>query len=91
MGGLQRKQETHRSRLARERAEKHNATCAARDMAAVPERQTYSPKSIRNAHGLLSSVLAAAIEPGYLERNVAKGVRLPKDEQEREIEIVTEA
>lgn len=87
----QRKQETHRSRLARERAEKHNETCAARDMVPVPERQTYSPKSIRNAHGLLSSVLAAAMEPEYLARNVAKGVRLPKDEQEREMEIFTEA
>lgn len=35
------------------------------------------PKTIRNAHALLSAALATAVENGILPRNPAKGVRLP--------------
>jgi integrase len=47
-------------------------------------------KTIRNAHGLLSSVLQAAVdaEPQLITRNPAKGVRLPEDEQHAEMEIL---
>lgn len=51
---------------------------------------TYSPKSIRNAHGLLSSVLAAAVESGHIARNPARGVGLPSDAAERDMEVFTE-
>ena len=51
----------------------------------------FAPKSIRNAHGLLSSVLGSAVEAGHAPSNVARGVRLPSDVREREMEIFTEA
>jgi integrase len=37
-----------------------------------------SPSRIRNAHQVLSQVLAAAVEANRLARNPAKGVRLPR-------------
>jgi len=49
----------------------------------------YSPKSIANAHGLLSSVLASAVEHELIVRNVARGVGLPDDDVEHEMEIFT--
>ena len=49
----------------------------------------YRPKSIRNAHGLLSSVLASAVEAGYMTRNPARGVRLPSDAADHEMNIFT--
>lgn len=51
---------------------------------------TYSPKSIRNAHGLLSSVLAGAVEADLIGKNPARGVGLPSDAAEREMEVLTE-
>ena len=42
-----------------------------------PYETLLSPKSIKNIHGLLSSILRLQVERGVLERNVAKGVRLP--------------
>lgn len=50
----------------------------------------YSPKSIRNAHGLLSSVLASAVQYEHLTRNVARGVGLPDDAAEHDMEVLTE-
>lgn len=39
----------------------------------------YSAKTIKNAHGLLSSVLAHAVKQKLIPENVARGTRLPKD------------
>lgn len=50
----------------------------------------YSPKSIRNAHGLLSGVLASAVEHGLITKNPARGVGLPSDAAEHEMEVLTE-
>lgn len=53
----------------------------------------YSTKSIRNAHGLLSSVLARAASDKAVPRvteNVARGTKLPRDEMAAEMEIFTE-
>lgn len=52
----------------------------------------YSAKSIRNAHGLLSSVLAAAVQDRTVPQvaeNVAYRTRLPHDEVGHELEILT--
>lgn len=67
----QRAQETERSRRARVRAVKAGQV--------EPEPVTYSAKSIRNAHSLLSAVLTSAMEDGHIGANVARGVRLPND------------
>ena len=40
-----------------------------------------SPKSIRNAHALLSSVLQLQVEDGNLPTNPARGVKMPSDQQ----------
>jgi len=52
--------------------------------------RTYSPKSIRNAHGLLSSVLGSAVDAEVIAKNPARGVRLPSDTTEHEMEVLTE-
>lgn len=39
---------------------------------------TLGHKSIKNAQGLLSTVLAAAVEAGHIPTNVAAGLALPK-------------
>lgn len=39
--------------------------------------RTPSPKTLRNEHGLLSTILAHALERGHVPANAAKGVRLP--------------
>lgn len=48
-----------------------------------------SPKTLRNEHGLLSTLLAHAVARRWCETNVAKGVRLPKRER-AELEILTD-
>ena len=77
----QREQETSRSVKAREKA---------RD-AGLPEppKVLVSQKTLRNAHGLLSSVLQAAVDAELISRNVAKGMSLPSDEEEHEMEVFT--
>lgn len=50
----------------------------------------YTPKSIRNAHGLLSSTLASAVEHDLLSKNPARGVGLPDDAAEHDMEVLTE-
>lgn len=40
-----------------------------------------SPKTIANAHGLLSSLFASAIEAGHRGDNPSRGVRLPRAER----------
>ena len=78
----QREQETSRSRKARAKARAEGRP--------VPAPVLVKQKTIRNAHGLLSSVLQAAVdaEPQLITRNPAKGVRLPEDEQHVEMEIL---
>ncbi|PYG00200.1 Site-specific recombinase XerD [Georgenia satyanarayanai] len=71
----QRGQETDRSRRARVRASRAGH--------AEPAAVTYSPKSIRNAHSLLSAVLASAVEDGHVPGNVARGIRVPSDHADR--------
>ena len=51
----------------------------------------YSPKSIANAHGLLSSVLASAVDAEVIARNVARKVPLPDDAERPEMVILSEA
>lgn len=51
----------------------------------------YSPKSIANAHGLLSAALAAAVDRELIPRNVAHKVPLPSDAEREEMVILTEA
>jgi len=53
----------------------------------------YSGKSLQNQRGLLSGVLNRAVDLGYLPKNPAKGVRLPRgQEAERtDMRIITPA
>jgi integrase len=53
-------------------------TLAVREWVAALVESGLSPSRIRNAHQVLSQVLAAAVEGGRLARNPAAGVRLPK-------------
>lgn len=48
-----------------------------------------SPKTLRNEHGLLSTILTHAHERGQIPLNPAKGVRLPKNHR-AELEILTD-
>lgn len=48
-----------------------------------------SPKTIRNEHGLLSTLLGHAVDRGWIPTNPAKGVRLPKAHRP-EMDILTE-
>lgn len=52
---------------------------------------SYSHKSLQNQRGLLAAVVQRAVELGYLTKNHAKGVRLPRgQEAERaEMRIIT--
>lgn len=53
---------------------------------------TIAPKSIRNAHSLLSSVMETAVMNGHAERNPARRTRLPRagEEDVEEIRFLTE-
>jgi integrase len=51
---------------------------AVREWVAALVEGGLSPSRVRNAHQVLSQVLAAAVEGGRLARNPAAGVRLPK-------------
>jgi integrase len=53
-------------------------TLAIREWVAGLVESGLSPSRTRNAHQVLSQVLAAAVEGGRLARNPAAGVRLPK-------------
>lgn len=83
----QRATETERSRTSRLRAIEAQRKGA---IITVPEPITYSPKSIANAHGLLSAALSSAVDAEHITRNVAKGVPLPSDAERREMTILTE-
>ena len=78
----QRAQETERSAKRRAKARAAGQS--------EPSVETVAPKSIANAHGFLSSVLAGAVEAEIISRNVARGVTLPDDAETPEMEIFTE-
>lgn len=71
----QREQETAASKRARLRAAKAGQP--------EPAPVRYSPKSIRNAHALLSATLTSAIEDGHITTNPARGLRIPTDHVDR--------
>lgn len=51
--------------------------------------QYVAPKTVRNAHGLLSSVLESALHKDLIGKNPAKRVPVPKDAVREEKEIFT--
>jgi len=55
--------------------------------------ETYSAKSLQNQRGLLAGVLDRGVELGYLPKNPAKGIRLPrgKEAERKEMRIITPA
>ncbi len=79
----QRRQETARSARIRARA------VAAGDPPPAP--QVIGSPTIAGYQRLLSTVLAAAVEDGYMPRNVARGVRVPDDTERAEKTFLTPA
>lgn len=49
-----------------------------------------SPKSISNAHGLLSAVMRSAVERDLIPANPCRGVRMPRDDDPHEKAWLTE-
>lgn len=49
--------------------------------------ESYSSKSLENQRGLLFGVLGRAIEKGYLQRNPAKGIKLPRGNEGDAVEM----
>lgn len=47
----------------------------------------YSHKSLKNQQGLLSAVLARAVEQGYLPKNPARGIKLPRGHEGERVEM----
>lgn len=80
----QMKQPTQRSLNARQKAKDAG-------LVDLPDLVPVKPKTVRNAHSLLSAVLESAVEAEHINRNVAKGAPLPKDDIEDEKEIFTHA
>lgn len=74
----QRSTETARSQRAR-----------AKDPSRTPV--LWSPKSIKNAHTVLSQTLAAAVKSGHITTNVAKGVKLPDDTERPDMTALSES
>ena len=80
----QMKQPTHRSQVARQKAEEAG-------LVDLPDLVPVKPKTVRNAHSLLSATLESAVEAEHIARNVARGAPLPKDDIEDEKEIFSHA
>jgi len=55
----------------------------------LPPVETVSPKTVKNAHSLLSSVLAYAVQDGKVPANHAHGADLPAESIEEEKAIFT--
>jgi integrase len=49
---------------------------------------SYSHKSLQNQRGLLAAVLDRAVDKGYLTKNPAKGIRLPRGQESERAEMV---
>lgn len=87
----QRKQPTHRSRVAREKAKRAAENLKPGELPPpMPEPQYVAPKTIENAQRLLSTVLAAADER-YATGNPAKGVQIPADATPHEMCVLTQS
>lgn len=82
----QRATETLRSKQARARALKAQAAGSTEP---IPEPRMYTPKSIAEAHAILSAVLQRAVDDEVLSRNVAKGADMPSDVERPEMVILT--
>ena len=48
---------------------------------------SYSRKSLENQRGLLAGVLSRAVEKGYLPKNPAKGIKLPRGQEADQVEM----
>lgn len=57
----------------------------------APPVQTMAPKTVKNAHSLLSAVLELAVREGVIPTNHARGLDMPRDETPGEKEIFTRA
>ena len=68
----------HAARLAEPFAHVMLADLTRDHVSAWVNSQTGAPKTIRNAHSLLSAALTSAVRDELVPANVAKGVRLPK-------------
>ena len=68
----QMQQPTHRSQVKRANQKRAKIT-------PLSPIEYVAPKTVRNAHGLLSSVLESAVHAGIINKNVAKRVPVPKD------------
>lgn len=85
----QRTTETVRSAARRKKIAEWNAANP-RARQPMPEPQTYSAKSIKNAHTILAQTLTYAESTlGAIPSNPAKGARLPSDDEQIEREIFT--
>lgn len=51
--------------------------------------QPPAAKTIRNAHAVLSAALQRYVDDGVLDRNVARGVKIPSDTVRRDMRILT--
>lgn len=76
------KQPTRRSIVARQKAENVGLTD-------LPDLVPVKPKTVRNAHSLLSAVLESAVEAEHIVRNTALDAPLPKDDITEERQIFT--
>lgn len=86
----QRKQLTHRSRVARDKAKRAATNLKPGTLPPpMPEPQYVAPKTIENAQRLLSTVLASADER-YGTGNPAKGVQIPADATPHEMCFLTQ-
>lgn len=72
-----------------DRSQKRRAKEQAAGFKPLSPIETVAPKTVRNAHGLLSSVLQSAVDAGHINRNVAKGAPVPSDGIREEKEIFT--
>lgn len=74
--GTLRNTETGASQKARQRATLKGTP--------LPPPEYLSTKTIKNIHGLLSSILEQEVRAGRLARNVAKGITLPRTGRKRQ-------
>lgn len=79
--GNMRNRETARSAAARAKALKNG------ELAPLPDY--LATKTIANAHGLLSSILEREVRAGNLDRNVARGVSLPRTGRKKQPVFLT--
>lgn len=69
------------------RAARHDPTAGK----PAPPIETLAPKTVKNAHSLLSAVLELAVREGVIPTNHARGVDMPREQVPGEKEIFTRA